>query len=201
MGFNKRIKGGLVAAVAVLAVWGASLLMGSSTPVATPAASVSQPAATATARTTPAATASAVLSPSACHSVNGLPDPICTPGATNPDVTQDTIQQTICVAGYTATIRPPASYTDRLKVEQMQKYNLLGKPSDYEEDHFIPLEVGGAPRDERNLWPQPWAGAHNAREKDAIENELHKSVCSGQITLAEAQKQIMTNWTAVPHTQ
>jgi hypothetical protein len=40
-----------------------------------------------------------------------LPDPACTPGATNPDVTQASIGSTICRAGYTCTIRPPAAYT------------------------------------------------------------------------------------------
>lgn len=40
-----------------------------------------------------------------------LPDPQLTPGVTNPDVTQATIDKTICVPGWTKTIRPPASYT------------------------------------------------------------------------------------------
>ncbi len=28
-------------------------------------------------------------------------------------------------------------------------------PAHYQEDHLVPLELGGAPRDPRNLWPQP----------------------------------------------
>ena len=28
-------------------------------------------------------------------------------------------------------------------------------PSHYQEDHLVPLELGGAPRDKRNLWPEP----------------------------------------------
>ena len=43
------------------------------------------------------------------------PDPETTPGVTNPEVTQANIQQTICVTGWAATIRPPHSYTDTLK--------------------------------------------------------------------------------------
>src|SRR5690242_17427199 len=39
-----------------------------------------------------------------------LPDPNCTPGVTNPDVTQDNLDSTICARGYTKTIRPPVSY-------------------------------------------------------------------------------------------
>src|SRR5256885_10549484 len=55
-----------------------------------------------------------------CHSVNGLPDPICTPGVADPRVTQDTIRTTICVTGYTKTVRPSSSYTDALKVQQIK---------------------------------------------------------------------------------
>jgi hypothetical protein len=51
-----------------------------------------------------------------------LPDAACTPGTANPDVTQATIGSTICRAGYTATIRPPASYTDALKRQQIVAY-------------------------------------------------------------------------------
>ncbi|MER5175479.1 MAG: hypothetical protein ABJB76_09115 [Candidatus Nitrosocosmicus sp.] len=47
-----------------------------------------------------------------CHiKGEGLPDPNCTPGATNPNVTQKNIHQTICVPGYSASIRPDPSYT------------------------------------------------------------------------------------------
>ena len=77
----------------------------------------------------------------------GLPNPGATPGATNPRVSQATIHSTICVSGYTATIRPAESYTQRLKYTQLDGgYNLRGDTSaaHYEEDHLIPLEVGGS---------------------------------------------------------
>jgi len=41
---------------------------------------------------------------------------------------------------------------------------------DYEEDHLVPLEVGGNPHDPRNLWPEPLHGPWNARMKDRLEN-------------------------------
>jgi hypothetical protein len=116
------------------------------------------------------------------------------PGATNPDVTQDNIQTTICKSGFTGTIRPSVSYTNKLKKEQMQKYNLPGKPSDYEEDHLISLEIGGSPTDPNNLWPETYAGEWGARKKDRIENKLHKMVCSNDISLRDAQIAISTNW-------
>ena len=108
-----------------------------------------------------------------------------TPGALNPDVTQANIHATICVRGWTATIRPPPDYTDALKLQQMRAYGETGPPSAYEEDHLISLELGGAARDARNLWPEP---RPRAEEVDRIENELNAKVCSGELTLAEAQR-------------
>jgi len=47
-----------------------------------------------------------------------LPDRSITPGAINLDITQGNIQQTVCVKGFTKTIRPPVSYTNKLKKAQ-----------------------------------------------------------------------------------
>ena len=68
------------------------------------------------------------------------------------------------------------------------------KLSDYEEDHLIPLEVGGDPASVSNLWPQPWLTTWNAGKKDQLENKIHSLVCSGALTLAAGQKVFMTNW-------
>src|SRR5919204_1718940 len=107
------------------------------------------------------------------------------PGALNPDVTQANIHSTICVTGWTATVRPPPEYTDALKLKQMREYGETGPSSAYEEDHLISLELGGAPRDPRNLWPEP---RPRADEVDRIENELNAKVCSGELSLADAQR-------------
>jgi hypothetical protein len=111
--------------------------------------------------------------------------PTLTPGALNPDVTQATIHETICAHGWTKTIRPPVEYTNALKVKQMREYGLTGDPSDYQEDHLISLELGGDPRDPRNLWPEPYP---RASDVDRIENELNAKVCTGRLSLADAQR-------------
>jgi hypothetical protein len=111
-------------------------------------------------------------------------DPVRTPGVLNPDVTQATIHATICVRGWTKTIRPPTSYTNELKLKQMREYGVGGSKSDYQEDHLISLELGGHPTDPRNLWPEPYP---RASEVDAIENDLNDKVCSGELSLEEAQ--------------
>jgi hypothetical protein len=110
---------------------------------------------------------------------------VLTPGALNPDVTQATIRSTICVHGWTKTVRPPVDYTNNLKLKQMRDYGETGPPSHYQEDHLISLELGGAPNDPRNLWPEPYP---RASAVDRIENELNAKVCSGAMSLAEAQR-------------
>ena len=109
-----------------------------------------------------------------------------TPGSLNPDVTQATIGSTVCVRGWTATVRPPVTYTTPLKIEQMRAYGETGPPSGYQEDHLISLELGGSPTDPRNLWPEPYP---RAAEVDKVENELNAKVCSGKLPLAEAQRE------------
>lgn len=126
-----------------------------------------------------------------------LPDPQRTPGVANPDVTQANIDQTICVSGWTKTIRPPASYTNKLKLEQIKEYKYKDKkPASYEEDHLISLQLGGHPQDPKNLWPQPYNQSCGARIKDVLETRLKRLVCDGKLSLADAQKAIATNWVA-----
>jgi hypothetical protein len=100
-------------------------------------------------------------------------------------VTQATIASTICKRGWTATVRPPTSYTSALKLRQMAAYGVTGRPGDYQEDHLISLELGGDPIDPRNLWPEPYP---RAAAVDQIENDLNDRVCSGELSLAEAQR-------------
>jgi len=112
-------------------------------------------------------------------------DLIRTPGVINPDITQANIATTICRHGWTRTIRPPTDYTNALKLKQMRDYGVGGSPAQYQEDHLISLELGGHPTDARNLWPEPYP---RAAEVDSIENELNAKVCSGDLSLEDAQR-------------
>lgn len=104
-------------------------------------------------------------------------------GATDPHVTQRTIHSTICTRGYATSVRPPLSYTAPIK-----RRLLAGRPAiDYQLDHIIPLELGGAPRDLANLWLEPIWEAHI---KDHQENALHDAVCAGAVTLRAARAQM-----------
>lgn len=86
-----------------------------------------------------------VPAPGTCHARGVLPDPKCTPGAVNSAVTPADIGSTICKAGWTATVRPPESYTETLKARQMVAYGDTSPISRYEEDHLISLELGVPP--------------------------------------------------------
>lgn len=132
--------------------------------------------------------------PAHCRLHGPAQDPSCTPGALNPAVRQSTIGRTICKSGYTSSIRPPTSYTDPLKLISMRAYGLGTDTSAYEFDHLISLELGGAPADIRNLWPESHYGPSFAYRKDGLENSLNSEVCDGTISLAKAQRRIV-NWT------
>ncbi len=108
-----------------------------------------------------------------------------TPGVVNPAVTGATLRTTVCRTGWTRTVRPPTSYTNALKLRQMRARGLRGPPSAYQEDHLISLELGGSPTDPRNLWPEPYP---RAAEVDRVENELNARLCSGELTLDQAQR-------------
>ncbi|MGA3057455.1 MAG: hypothetical protein ABSE70_05380 [Candidatus Limnocylindrales bacterium] len=139
--------------------------------------------------------------PASMARLPGEPDPALTPGALNPAVTQATIGSTICVSGWTDTIRPPTSYTNTLKATQITQYSYTDtSPASYEEDHLISLQLGGNPTDPKNLWPEPYTislsdgRSVGARVKDVFETKLKKQVCAGTMTLAQAQTEIGIHW-------
>jgi hypothetical protein len=135
--------------------------------------------------------------PGSCH-LRGrgefaLPDPRCTPGAIDATVTPQTIDATICRSGYTKTVRPPESVTRKEKRTSMAAYSEVGSARDYEYDHLIALELGGARNDPRNLWPEP---GPSPNAKDALERRLHALVCAGALRLDVAQRAIASDWVA-----
>jgi hypothetical protein len=146
----------------------------------------------------PATTTSVVTAASAGTMVQ--PDPSLSPGVADTRVTQANIATTICVSGYSTTVRPSTSVTDKIKTASMAAYGRSGPAGDYELDHLISLELGGAPADPKNLWPQPYersgsvASGLGSETKDTLENRLHDAVCAGRVTLAAAQQAEANGW-------
>jgi hypothetical protein len=88
-------------------------------------------------------------------------------------------------------------------VAQIVEYGYADRnPAHYQEDHLVPLELGGAPRDPRNLWPQPNTAflpdgtEVGSKEKDDLEDELHRRVCAGTMALDDAQRAFARDWIA-----
>jgi len=124
-----------------------------------------------------------------------LPDPTCTPGAVDPGVTQSNLAQTICRSGYSSSVRAPAAETGKAKTVSLSQYGETpSKTTEY--DHLISLELGGT-NATSNLWPEPNATAATGftNPKDSVENKMRSALCSGRITLVDAQKAIATDWT------
>jgi hypothetical protein len=127
-----------------------------------------------------------------CHvraAPNGtLPDPGYTPGATDPHVTQASIDTTIYrPGGYTSTVRPPEAVTSVEKRSALRAHNDTAPTATYELNHLLSLELGGSPNSPHNLWPQPGASPN---PKDKLETALHDLVCSHRMTLTDAQNAI-----------
>ena len=124
-----------------------------------------------------------------------LPDRKLTPGTANTAVSEEQYREQCHTKGWTRLYRPPVSFTNSLKKLQMKEYGYpLARIRDYEEDHLVPLCLAGAPQDPANLWPQPRFGEWSADRKDTLEAKLCRLVCEGRVPLAEAQREIATDW-------
>jgi hypothetical protein len=144
-------------------------------------------------------------SPGTCRTQikNGflLPDRACTPGAVNPTVTTEVLQdpgfRTACVRGHASSTAQKNQTYDLYGIAHPD--HNTGQTQTCELDHLISLELGGADTVD-NIWPQcgPDGVALSERffkRKDAVENFLAKQVREGKMSLADAQKGIATDWT------
>jgi len=118
-----------------------------------------------------------------------------TPGATDPAITQDNIDETICRPGYARSARPAYAITGPLKRRLMDAQHPGEAMADYELDHLIPISIGGAPLDRRDLWLQPRSGQANASDKNVLAYVLWRLVCTHQVPLATAQRAMSHDWT------
>lgn len=119
------------------------------------------------------------------------PDPIRTPGAVYPDVDA----AMLCELRYIQGVRQPRYNT---KVEAFAAYGVSTRERDvYRVDHLVPISLGGS-NEVANLWPQPFDAGDvpGAEHKDALERQLRGLVCSGTMTLADAQQAIRSDWWA-----
>jgi len=127
---------------------------------------------------------------SGCAVHGALQDSGCTPG----DLVSGATKDQICRSGYASSVRNVTTSTkDRVYAEYDVTHHTTGE---YEVDHLVSLELGGS-NDISNLWPEAASPKPGFHEKDKVENYLHTQVCSGAISLQQAQVEIATNWLAV----
>jgi hypothetical protein len=125
-----------------------------------------------------------------CGIYSNYPNPNC-PYGRNITVSLEEL----CKVGYTKTVR---NVTSKIRAEVLKRYNIsAGYGRANELDHIVPLCLSGS-NDIENLWVEP----SNTKDfrlgyqtKDKIENLLHRKVCNGEITLEQAQYDIVYNWT------
>jgi hypothetical protein len=130
-----------------------------------------------------------------------VPDPSCTPGAYNPSVTVDVLDD----PGFSTKCLRDGATTEQEKFVTYSWYRLRhprnneGPNQVCELDHLVPLELGGADTLD-NIWPQcgpNGVGLHERyfKLKDMVENYLTAMVKAGRMDLDEARKGIATDWT------
>ncbi len=126
---------------------------------------------------------------SGCQVQGNLPDRACTPGSV-----LSTDADAVCRSGYASSVR---DVSQPVKDQVYTEYGINDRsPGQFQVDHLVPLALGGS-NDIANLWPQPGSPAPGFSGKDAVENYLQDQVCSGQMTLEDAQRSIATNWVTV----
>lgn len=145
---------------------------------------------TPTARTTTSATTPqwGVQAKTAGCVANGpIQDKECSPGDIFPNATKEQI----CKSGYSSSVRNvPTSVKNKVYAEYGITHHTTGQ---YEVDHLVSLELGGS-NDISNLWPEAASPKPGFHEKDKVENYLHTQVCSGAVSLQQAQIEIATDW-------
>lgn len=125
------------------------------------------------------------------NDINLLPDKVKTPGAVNTQLTKEIL----CNKSFRTSDYRHVPVSVKKKV--FAEYGLPWMDRDkYEVDHLVSLELAGS-NDITNLWPQAYEPQPGAREKDVVENYLHRRVCDNSLSLQEAQKEIAEDWYAV----
>ncbi|CAB4877583.1 unannotated protein [freshwater metagenome] len=125
-----------------------------------------------------------------CRVRGTLPDGDCTPGTRFALATK----RRVCTSGYARQVRNvPAAVKRRVYAMYGMRAGFNGVNGQL--DHLVSLELGGT-NSMANLWPQAASRYFGAKQKDRLENRLHDEVCSGTISLRQAQREEARDWVA-----
>lgn len=112
--------------------------------------------------------------------------PLQTPGAVDSTVSQVNIDETICRVGYSRSVRAVYAVTETIKRRLMRSEHPGERMADYELDHLVPISIGGAPLDGRDLWLHPRRGQANASDKNILAYVLWRLICEHRVPLQTA---------------
>jgi hypothetical protein len=125
-----------------------------------------------------------------------LPLRACTPGSVRDDVDPAHLELTVCKPGWSDTIRPSTTETNRVKTFAMGAYGVPPElRSRTELDHDIPLSMGGSSH-VTNLWPEVSTRPVGFRnDKDDVEDHVRAAVCHHRVTWRAAITALADDWT------
>ena len=146
------------------------------------------------------ATLSLAISVSEAHALDFVHLPISsiTSGASNPAVSQSNVKATICSKNWLSKNQPNRNFLSQSKILELktsysQSYKAF-KDSQIVEDLLIPVNLGGSINSISNLWPLPKVGEFGSDTKRLLEDKLNSLVCTGKVSLSDAQIAISSNW-------
>lgn len=112
-------------------------------------------------------------------------------------VTQQSIAETICRPDYADAVSPPFEVMMEHKARLLAQRGIdPDEGADYAIDRRVPVLLGGSPDAPANLDLLPWAGARGERRKARFVVHLKHCVCTGKMSLSDAQATIAGNWSA-----
>ncbi len=115
-----------------------------------------------------------------------LPDGSKTPG----DTGRVKMEQ-VCAPGFVASTTPVPTWA---RAEALEGYGIRPETFSSPLDHLVPVSLGGT-NSPANLYPFHPSGAFTLEAKDALAAKLLDMVCSGEVSLKDAQKAFRKDWT------
>jgi hypothetical protein len=125
--------------------------------------------------------------PAPCIGHGALPDPYCTPGEHFAELSREDV----CARGYVERMRGVHRIRKDTYEAILTNY-ARGPADDWVASRLIPASLGGT-SGARNLVP---LRREEAARKAEVDTALHAEVCSGRVTIADAQGAIARDWEA-----
>ena len=123
------------------------------------------------------------------------PASVVPPEVLDASVTQQNAAQTICTEGHAARVRASDATLNAIRRRLVEEAAMTDGTL-YDLVPRVPLELGGSASSVRNYVLQPWDLHATLRPRQRLVLTLQRLVCSGQVTLADAQAAMYVDWRA-----